>query len=774
VANATLMPDPGVQLGSNLDVAPHDIPNGMGRYVQDVILDTPGIVRQRGNLDINASDFPGLPTQSRIIGLTSLADPSSTDTFRLLLLVADKNTFAVKAYIYGRSVTNVTSSWSARAFFDLEDPINAMNTHGGDPFLYIDDRRAVATNFGALLGTLTLSGMQVLNSDPDPFFSSSLALDGGALFGMGLYFSNDANRASHRAMFHWRGAAKADYTTGTVTVAVGSPLVTGAGTGWTANNIEPGMFLYQGATRFLGVVKSINFGTQVITLEQNAITGAAAGVAYTLTSIRRPYVASRPYTGAGTITTATTSAVVNGGGTKFTDMGLAAGDSLWRTSDNTFIGSVLSVQSNIQLTLAANAGVPMASEDFYISKEVSGAVWTSGQEPVFATYYNGMQLLANADNNRQGFNERSRIFVTDAKFLDSIDLTKTGSYYDLPSTKPHTDIRGLQATESAALVFLAEATYGLFGTTPDALVPKVISNDGLLSPMSVQPYQGGAVWAGHRSVYFFDGANVQDLLRGKAQSAHQRAIAGLDFGRLRCWSMLHNRHYVCFISSVNSGIFTHTQGRQNTTDTGALVTDPVSIVYSINLDTGALVFWTNVNVRGYTAPPGKLVNLRDAYFVVERADTGGPAICSAEALFQDAGRTGGTADDVLSNPTTSTDFAPHFYVEGKFNTFGQPEQLKRFQMLLVQYTLYGGNVAKSKLGMDIVTDMGEVTKAISPKAATSNDVSNPIKWVNKRSRFGKKATMAATRFYTMNDGQPTAARLGPWSLGFKWMRPGRV
>jgi hypothetical protein len=764
------MPDPGVQLGSNLDVAPHDIPNGMGRYVQDVVLDTPGIVRQRGNLDINASDFPGLPSSSRVIGMTSLADPTSTDTFRLLLLVADKNTFAVKAYIYGRTVTNVTASWSARAFFDLEDPIDAMNTHGGDPFMYLDDRRAVATNFGTLLSTLTLSGMQVLNSDPDPFFSSSLALDGGALFGMGLYYSNDANKASHRAMFHWRGAAKAPYSTGTVAFTANSPVIVGTGTAW-VGNVEPGMFLTDSGNTFcLGVVKTVTDNTH-ITLEQNVLRPASAGNNYTLQSLRRPYNGFGTVVSAGTIMTSTTSTLVNGGGTKFVDQGVANGDQLHRASDLSFIGTVVSVQSNSQLTLSANAAFAVASEDYLISRV---APWTSGSEPVFATYYNGMQLLANADNLRGGQNERSRIFVTDAKNLEAIDVTKTGSFYDLPSTKPHTDIRGMQATESAALVFLAEATYGLFGNDPASLVPKVVSNDGLLSPMSVQPYQGGAVWAGHRSVYFFDGANVHDLLSNRAQVAHQRALAGLDYGRLRCWSMLHNRHYVCFISSVNSGIFTHTQGRQNTTDTGALVTDPTSIVYSINLDTGALVFWTNVNVRGYTAPPGKLVNLRDAYFVVERADTGGPAICSAEALFQEAGRSGGTSDDVLTNPTTSTDFAPHFYVEGKFNSFGQPEQLKRFQMLLAQFSLYGGNAAKSKLGVDIVTDMGETTKAISPKAATSNDVSNPIKWVNKRSRFGKKATMAAARFYTMSDGQPTAARLGPWSFGFKWMRPGRV
>src|SRR5205823_1279028 len=130
-------------------------------------------------------------------------------------------------------------------------------------------------------------------------------------------------------------------------------------------------------------------------------------------------------------------------------------------SDYTYVGTVTSIQSNSQLTLTGNAGVALASENYFIVR--LSAPWSAGFEPVFSAYFNGIQLMANADNVRGGQNERSRIFITEPKNLESIDLTKTGTFYDLPSTKPHTDIRGMFATESAALVFLAEATYGLFG-----------------------------------------------------------------------------------------------------------------------------------------------------------------------------------------------------------------------------------------------------------------------------------------------------------------------
>jgi len=85
VANIILNADPGVSLGSNLDAAPHEIPAGQGRFVQDALLDKPGIARQRGPITNLSTDFPSLPTNARIIGMTSLADPNGTTRIPLLL-----------------------------------------------------------------------------------------------------------------------------------------------------------------------------------------------------------------------------------------------------------------------------------------------------------------------------------------------------------------------------------------------------------------------------------------------------------------------------------------------------------------------------------------------------------------------------------------------------------------------------------------------------------------------------------------------------------------
>jgi hypothetical protein len=195
---------------------------------------------------------------------------------------------------------------------------------------------------------------------------------------------------------------------------------------------------------------------------------------------------------------------------------------------------------------------------------------------------------------------------------------------------------------------------------------------------------------------------------------------------------------------------------------------------------------------------------------VEDSKTNGPAIASAEALFQDAGFSGFAMDQIMTQPT-GADFAPHFYVEGGLHPFGDVERKKRIQMIMAQYSFYGynldsGNVPPpgagsgtggpitssdgggdgggskdtgtpiiSRLGVDIVSGMGEDTKAIANRTITSQDIGKPILWKNKRNRFGGvRAGIVGARFYTMSDSPPCYAMIGPWSFGLKPMRVGRA
>lgn len=74
----------------------------------------------------------------------------------------------------------------------------------------------------------------------------------------------------------------ADYSTGTVSLTLGSKVVTGAGTAWLAN-VDAGMLLRVGGAGSYAVVASVDSNTQ-ITLMQPA-GGTVAGVAYTLTRL---------------------------------------------------------------------------------------------------------------------------------------------------------------------------------------------------------------------------------------------------------------------------------------------------------------------------------------------------------------------------------------------------------------------------------------------------------------------------------------------------------
>ena len=767
----SVVPNDGIPQGSFLDPAPHEIPAGGGRYLQDVLLDVPNEVRQRGvidTLDGTYPQFPSLPSNWRTIGMTSLADPNGTDAYRILLLGADQSTGALHAIIYGRGAVPTTPAFHARAFFELADPIPYDGEIMGDPTIYFDDRRTANLSIGKKFVDLTLSGITVNPSNTDPFFDAKPSLDGGVLIGIGQNFGPDSGKASHRALYHWRGAGLANYhPSASFVVTQSSPTVTHASASFLAN-VEPGMFLLDTSTgALLGIVKSVDSNTQ-ITLERNVLRTTGTTLDLTLASLRQPF-SGKQLLNSGNITVAAAATTVSGGNTKFVDQGVANGDLVFKASDLTYIGTVTSVQSNTGLTLAAGAAIGLSNEDYFITRATGFA---AGTVPVFTAYWQGIQLAANSDNIRNGKSERTRVFVIGPDIVDNADLTQTGAWYDMPATKPHQDIRGIFPTESAALVFLAEQTYGLFGTTPDALTPRlVLGEDGLLSPMAVQSWKGGAVWAGHKSVYHFDGANVQDLLKGRAQVAHQKALGNIDYSQYRAWSMLYNGHYVLFLQKVNPDVFSHRQERLAASSEGGGATLPESIIYAINLESGALTFFTNVAVRGFTSPPGKLVNERDAYYVVENSVTSGPAIASAESLFTDSLTQSKFQDDVITNPAKEP-YAPHIFVETRLADYGDPERLKNFKQFQLQYLLFGSD-STPKLGIDVVTGLSQDGTALTPKDVTTLD-HNTRTWKNVRSRFTRSSTHIAFRFYTLNDVSPSSVLLGPMAAGMKLKRPGRV
>lgn len=773
MAKLAVIPAEMPSAGMNLDSAPYEIPNGMARYLQDVLLDVPFQVRQRGIIDTLGGTFPrfpSLPSNFITIGLTSLGDPTGLDAYRILLVGSQISNGQVHALVYGRGSVPQTPAFHARSFFEMADPLQYDGSIIGDGAVYFDDRRTTFLGIGSLFTDIPLDTLTVTAGDKVPFFDAKSSADGGVLFGIGQNYGPDT-ATTHRSLFHWRGAAKATTSTGTISWTQNSKTITGSGTQTWLTTAEPGMFLLDANGRILGVVASITDGTHLV-LERNVFFITQATQNYSLVSIRRLSTAPVQVK-VGEITTSTTSAVVIGGDTKFMDQGVVSGDMIFRAQDYVYVGTVTSVQTNVGLTLTGNAAVAMSSEDYIIkSLNASGAGWTIPQTPVFSAYWNNMQLVANADNRRQGTSERSRIFLLDTQQLDAVDLSQTGSFIDLPATKPNTDIRGIYPTESAALVFLAESTQGIFGNTPDNLVVRnVLAEDGVLAPMTIQPWKGGAVWAGHRSIYWFDGNSAQNLLAHRIQRSYREALANLDYSKYRAWSMLYNGHYVLSLPKINPGPFDYTQARVAFGSTGGQTFKPESVTIVINLESGAVSTFTNVALRGFTAPPGKLVDERDAYYVLESATTNGPVIASAEALFAKSLGQQRFRDDVITNPA-KVQFAPHVFIETRLNAYGDPERLKNFKQLQLQYLLYGIDTTP-KLGLDAVSTLSQLSLNLASQDYTTLNP-NALTWRNMRTKFIRRATHAAFRFYTLSDVSPSSILLGPMAVGMKLQRPGRV
>jgi hypothetical protein len=775
MAKLAVVPSEMPSGGINLDSAPYEIPNGMARYLQDVLLDVPFQIRQRGIIDTLGGTyprFPNLPSYWITIGITSLGDPTGTDAYRVLLVGSQISNGQVHALVYGRGGVPQTAGFHARSFFEMADPIGSDGTFIAEPAVYFDDRRTTTLGVGTLLSDMPLDTLTVTTGDKIPFFDAKSCADGGVLFGIGQNYGPDP-ATTHRSLFHWRGAGKSATTTGTISWTQSSKTITGSGGQTWLTTVEPGMFLLDANARLLGVVASVTDNTHLV-LERNVLRDTQAAQGYSLVSIRR-LTTSPVMIKAGLITTSASSAVVTGGDTKFFDQGVTTNDLVFRAQDYTYIGKVASPPTNnIGLTLTAPATVALNSEAYIIvSFNASAPSWSIPQTPVFSAYWNNMQLTANADDRRQGASERSRIFLHDTDQIDAVDLTQTGSFIQLPTTKPNTDIRGIFPTESAALVFLAEATHGIFGTTEENLVVKtVLAEDGTLAPMSIQPWKGGAVWAGHRSIYWFDGNSAENLLAGRIQRAYREALANLDYSRYRAWSMLYNGHYILSLPKINIGPFDYTQERTAINSSGGATFRPDSINIVINLESGAVSTFTNVALRGFTAPPGKLVDERDAYYVVENNATTGPAIASSEALFAKSLGQQRFSDDVITNPA-KVSFAPHVFVETRLNAYGDPERLKNFKQLQLQYLFYGATAATTKLGIDVVTTLSQTGLNLTSQTYTTLD-QNATTWRNMRTKFIRRATHAAFRFYTLGDATPSSLLIGPMAVGMKLQRPGRV
>ena len=719
---------PGAPGGMNVALPQQELDDTEARYIQDALLDFPGLIRRRGPVQAEA-------------GVVALPRPAS-----------------------GLVVTMNPAG---------DDRYAALTGTGANGYLtaFSDDRSA----------TVDLTWPHPLPTDPAGSDStryrlvdSKPAVGGGNWIGVSSDYGADS---PNEGLALWRGGNKADYSTGTVSLTRGSATVTGSGTSWLAN-VVPGMFLFSDTTdpytaTYIGTVLAVNSNTEIVLEKASPYAGSAEP--YTLTSLR----GFMPRVAKGRLTAATDSTTVSGGSTKFNSQGLGSGSwNLYRASDFGWIGKVASVQSDISLTLSANAALAMADEQYIALR----ADWGSTDKSVDITASTNKVGWLNAvyaernwyANNGAQFDKTYRLWFSDTSDPEAVDLSNDGDWIPIGSTADTPEpIRALMPTYNALLVLKENEAFAVYGSSPSSFSSKKLEDDGTISTMSVQSFGGGAIWAGREGIHYYDGVQVTNLMAGKFGDVWRNSIRSLENLRYRAWSMMARNHYFLFIERLSPTI---SVVKGNTSST------PTHWVVAINMDTRAVTLHTNIGIRGAITLPAQAG--RSVWFVVNDEDADVGKVVDAGSLFDDEG-----IDSFVTVPGGTA--GPDFFFESKKFNAGDDVRLKRFKQLAVHYLAQGG-----ALKIDTVLGLNNVGQtltssfpasvytwdtlrtalttwdAVANQFATWADVISGV-FQARRVRFLKKSHHMSFRLWQEND-EMSRVRVGPYEIGFKYMRSGRV
>lgn len=776
----------GIPGGMNLALPPMEIDDTEAVYIQDVLVDKPGLARRRGPV----TPVANIATLARKgSGLAAALNPQGLA--RYAVLTGDAANGYLTAYSADMSTT-VDLAWP--------HPL-PTDPAGGESYRHVDIKPA---------------------------------LNGGAWIGVSSAFdSNDPNQG----LGLWFGGTKANYAA-TVSVSRGSQTVTGSG--FTAN-VDPGMFLFANTNdpysdAYIGTVKSVDSDTSLTLIKPSPY--GIASKSGTFQSLR----GFAPKVAKGRLTTDTASATVTGGATKFRSQKLDAGtvltgtltngsavvtgisstagltpgmpvtgtnvpggvrvqsvDSstqitmtfaatgsgsssltfkvpwdLYRANDGTWIGTVLSVQSETGLTLMSNAQIALADEAFIaLRADANYDIVNTG-----TTQKVGWITASYADrdwyfNNGADFAKTSRGWFSDTSDPEIVDMDDfAGDWLDIVSTSNVNEpVRGAMAAYNGLLVFKETETFLIAGTSPDSFNVRKLEDDGVIANGSIQAYAEGVIWAGREGIYLYDGIQTRNLTVAKLGDYYRELVRTFDPTKYRMWSMVDRDHYMVFMESIEPNV---------PVVKGNTSTSPTRYTLYVNLITGAVGTLTNVDIRGSVIIPGSAG--RTAWYLVN--DATHAIICDAEALFNKEG-----VDAVTCDGSTA---GPDFYIETKKFDGGDGLRLKRYKQLAAWYLAQGGPMkvdmvaGLNNIGQTLTSDFpvsGFTWDTLRAQVATWDDMKAQFAtwdlvvqsvYLPKRVRFQGKNQYMAFRLYQDPNSTVTRMQLGPFQLGYKIMRPGRI
>ena len=580
---------PGAPGGMNLARPAQELDDTEARYIQDGLVDLPGLVRSRGPVSAAAGVARAANKGS---GLLVCADPRGTGKF---------------AVLHGTAATGFVGLLSE----DRSVMVDVAWPH-------------------ALPAAPPANPHRIVDSKP--------GAQGGAWIGV----SNTYEALSvQQALAFWFGGDKATYSTGTVAFSGGGVTVNGTGTTW-VGNVVPGMFLFArventavapspnyfgaGVLTLIGVVKSVNSNTSITLVSPSPYSSSGtlwteatpAAKAYEFRSLR----GFAPRVAKGLITCSTTSKTVTGGNTKWVQQGIPTVAeasrttkywNLYRLSDGNWVGRVDKANSDTSLELIANAAVSLVDEPYIMLRGDSNwdiAITTADQKVGWLNaVYSERQFFANVGQDVAG---TSRVWFSDPADQEAVDLaTYNGDFIDIPSTVSVVEpIRGLLPTYNSLLVFKETETYAIYGNTPTSFSVRKLEDDGLFHPMAVQPFSGGAIWPGRNGIYLYDGINVRNATADKLGQWWKELVRSIDFNVYRCWSMMSRNHYFLHLEAVTPSI---------TPRKGNIAQPVQNMTIVMNMTTQAITLHTGVGLRGTAILPQ--ASAREAWYLVNGADT---------------------------------------------------------------------------------------------------------------------------------------------------------
>lgn len=662
----------GAPNGMSRGVPQHELPDTNAWTIVDANLNDPGFIYRRGPL---AETSSSTRATSRAVGISRCQDPAGTEQ----VLVFSAKTGSAASEYYGFANTAITAS-------------------------------SYPYNFSV---------------NPYEHFDSKDALLGGAFVGSASSYDGTP---ANSALSLWRGASKDDASNVLITGTTAQGGLTIVVTSAIASCCS-GQFVFDHSSgKLVGVIKSISGST--ITLEHPALVSTTTAIDVKALRGLNPRVST------GRITTSTTSAVVNGGMTKFSAQGLTSSWDLF-TPDFTYIGSVSSVASNAQLTLTGNAAVALVNSPYLAINQTGSYSQLSPSMGWMNASFAGHQFFAKG--NLVAFSD-----ITDP---EALDLTLDGNTFTVSADPIRALIPGLDylviVTETEAY-----ALQGAIGTTPDKWRPERISDDGTICGMTAVPYLGGCMWAGKRGIWYYDGTQVQNIV-SELDNDYRTFIAPFSSASSRAYSAVCNDHLLVFVESGATGVFQRTNNQT--------VTNITRPTFVINLATGALNIWENVEFRGSIQPPDRLG--RGTCLLPITTTEAGPVhnvrVINGDTLWTHSG-----LDAYLCEGAPQQ--GPLFHLETKKYDMGDSQRLKSFRMVLLNYLS-----ATAAILVDTVAGLN----ATGVQQASQYPISTTYQ--DKRIRIDVRSQFISLRFNQAN-ATTTQLALASWGLGFKWKRPGRV